>query len=536
MSLPCGQSKETFAATAKSGHPSKSVVRTLPPFRIGTRITEDRLTNSPKFLKGQKMKLKIFGALSAILISASTICLAQVEKDYLGEGPILVRNVTVIDGLGNAPVAAQDIVIVDGRIADISDTGTADVPSGIAEIDGTGLTAMPGLIDMHFHLKGGWAGGNAMADKYPPDTSHKGIQRNLAAMLYSGVTTGVDMGSTHSFIVAEKAKLDAGEYIAPRYHIVGVPFSQEPSGWDGAVRGETVGEPAHDALATKIDTDDPEKIGAILQKYQDDGISIIKLYSGMGAHASTFLINEANRRGMTTVADLWKLNMSADWMRTTNLHGWAHATPNPVSDMGLQWMVENDKFVIATMNVGEKMSGMRVKDQNGSEDFFNNPLVVDIWGEEVVRDFYDSYPDVREVLYEGQHSFYQMNNFGDLSKFRDLFGDNIRRAHEAGVLIAGGSDAPAYPTLWAGETMHREMELFVMAGISPIDAIKFCTFNGAKILKEEDEYGSLQEGLVADILLVSGDPSTNISDTRNIEHVILRGGLLDRQKLLTSWK
>jgi hypothetical protein len=375
-----------------------------------------------------------------------------------------------------------------------------------------------------------------MIEKYPPDMSSKGIQKNLAALLYSGVTTALDMGSTHSFIVNEKRKIDEGFYIAPRYHIVGVPFSQTPSGWDGAVRGETVGEPAPDALSTKIETDNLDEIGAILQKYQDDGIKIIKLYSGIGAHASTFLIDEANRRGITTVADLWKLNMSADWMRTTSLSGWAHATPNPVSDIGLEWMVENNKFVIATMNVGEKMSGMRVKDENGSEALFNNPLVMDIWGEEVVRDFYDSYPEVREVLYEGHESFYQMNNFGDLTEFRDLFATNIKKAFDAGVLIAGGTDAPAYPSLWAGETMHREMELFVMAGIPPLEAIKMCTYNASKILKDEERYGSLQEGLIADIVLVNGKPWKNISDSRNIETVLLNGKLLDRQKLLKSWK
>jgi len=477
--------------------------------------------------------------LFALIVSAlSWSALAQVDSGYLSDGPILISNVTVIDGLGNHPVSGQDILITNGRINEISNSGLIKAPDDVLTIDGSGLTALPGLIDMHFHLKGGWSGGNAMQDKYPPSKllTHKSIQQNLAALLYSGVTTGLDMGSTHSFAVAEKRKIDAGEYISPRYHIVGVPFSQSPSGWDGAVRGETVGEPAPDALATKIETDNTEIIGDILQRYQDDGISIVKLYSGMSAHAATFLINEADKRGITTVADLWKLNMSSDWMNTTNLHGWAHATPNDVSDIGLKWMTDNDKFVIATITVGEKMSGLRVADENGSKAMLDNPLIVDIWGAEVVQDFYDSYPDVRLNLYEGDHSFYQQNNFGDLTKFRAAFQNNVKRAHEAGVLLACGTDAPAYPSLWAGETMHREMELFAMAGIPPLEIIKACSYNGAKILEDDDEYGSLREGLVADILIVSGDPSTNISDTRNIEHVIVRGGLLDRNRLLDSWK
>jgi imidazolonepropionase-like amidohydrolase len=483
------------------------------------------------------IQLRVLASLLALLIF-SGVAQAAFEDDYLTSGPIIVRNITIIDGLGNAPVAGQDILIEDGKIAAIADTGTVQVPDGAIEVDGNGLTAMPGLIELHFHLKGGWSGGNAMQEKYPPASllEHKAIQQNLAAMLYAGVTTGLDMGSTHSFIVNEKAKIDAGEYISPRYHIVGAPFSQAPSGWDGAVRAETVGEPPLDALATKVDTDDEDVIADILKRYKDDGITTIKLYSGIGAHAATILIKEAKKQGITTIADLWKLNMSSDWMRTTDLDGWAHATPNRVSDDGMQWMVDNEKFVVPTLAIGEAMAGLRVADEQGSEVMFTNPLILDIWGEEVIKDFYISYVLVREDLYEGPDSFYQQNNFGDLSQFRSSFIENVSRAYAAGVLMACGTDSPAYPTLWAGETLHREMELFAMAGIDPVNIIKICTYNAAKILKDEDKYGSLQEGLGADILIVSGDPANNISDTRNVEHVIVRGGLLNREKLLTSWQ
>jgi imidazolonepropionase-like amidohydrolase len=79
--------------------------------------------------------------------------------------------------------------------------------------------------------------------------------------------------------------------------------------------------------------------------------------------------------------------------------------------------------------------------------------------------------------------------------------------------------------------MHREMELLVMAGIPAIDAIKTCTYNGAKILKRESEFGSLQEGLSADILIVEGNPAEDISDSRNVRHVFMRGKLVDHDSL-----
>ena len=88
-----------------------------------------------------------------------------------------------------------------------------------------------------------------------------------------------------------------------------------------------------------------------------------------------------------------------------------------------------------------------------------------------------------------------------------------------------------YPSLWDGEVMHRELELFVEAGIEPVQAIKCCTYNAAKILRRDKEFGSLQKGMSADILIVAGNPAKNISDTRNVKHVFLSGKQVDRDSL-----
>ena len=124
---------------------------------------------------------------------------------------------------------------------------------------------------------------------------------------------------------------------------------------------------------------------------------------------------------------------------------------------------------------------------------------MDVWGEETVKEFYAVYPQIRHNYYDGPEAFYQQNGFGDLSRFRAKFLENIKNAYDAGVLIAGGSDC-VYPSLWDGEVMHRELELFVKAGISEVQAIKCCTYNGAKILRRDKEFGSLQKGMSADLL------------------------------------
>ena len=470
----------------------------------------------------------ITASLGVVIFACANLNSAFAEPKYSHTESTIITNVSVIDGLGNAPVTGQDIVLVDGKIAAIGATGSVKMPNGALEIDGTGMTAMPGLIDMHMHLKGGWTGGNAMPEKYSAGRSDPELQQTLSAFLYSGVTTVLDIANPTVWVTTQRDRINSGELMGPRFHATGMAVSQAPSGWDGAAEGEGHTDPAE--FSVKVTSADPEELNKILDVYAEHDIKIIKFYSGMSALGATFLLREAKKRDIRAVADLWQLNMDVDWMRMTGLDGWAHSSPFEVPDSANEWMAANDRFIIATANVGEKMAGLRVKEDT-EQSLFDNPLVVDIWGEEVVKDFYASYPDVREALYEGPESFYQVYNFGDLSTFRDTFLKNIKNAWDAGVLVAGGTDAPAYPSLWSGESMHRELELFVMAGLSPVDAIKGCTYNGAKILQDEDEYGSIQEGLSADILIVEGNPAENISDSRNVRHVFLQGKQIDLQSL-----
>ena len=273
-----------------------------------------------------------------------------------------------------------------------------------------------------------------------------------------------------------------------------------------------------------------------MQKYADANIEIIKIYSGISSMVMQEVVKEAHKHNILTVADLWGMNMDKMVMRVTGLNGWAHTGAfMDISDEDVQWMKENERFLISTITVGEKMAGARVPDENGQKLMLNEPLIVDIWGTDIVEDFYNVYPQIRENYYEGPESFYQTSNFGALSKFRSTTLHNVKAAYDAGVLIAGGTD-DIYASLWPGEAMHREMELLVMAGIPPLDVIKICTSNAAKILRRDDKFGSLQAGLSADIILVQGKPWENISDTRNVQNVFVKGQLLDRKKLLTSWK
>lgn len=98
------------------------------------------------------------------------------------------------------------------------------------------------------------------------------------------------------------------------------------------------------------------------------------------------------------------------------------------------------------------------------------------------------------------------------------------------MLIAAGTDAP-YPGLFQGEGIHRELELLVESGLTPLQAIRAATYDAARVMHAEEEWGALEPGRRADVIVVSGRPAERISDTRKVDLVIREGRVLDRQAL-----
>ncbi len=463
----------------------------------------------------------IIGLLMAVI---AMMAYAQEGPGYSHTGDTIISGVRVIDGLGNKPIENRDILIVDGKIAAIGAAGSLRAPDGALTIDGTGMSAMPGLIDLHVHTQGGWANGLIPGDRYAVSYEDADVQQRLSGYVYAGVTTVLDTGADHKWVVNTRNRINNGELFGPRHFTTGVAWSQKPSGWDA---GNTSGSDW--ALSTIVSdvADIPDQIA----RYKADGIEILKLYAGMGTVGMQALIAEADKQGMQTIADLWMLNLNRQISQTTGLTGWAHTggfTVAPMEDH--EWMAKNNRFVISTILVGEFLSGNRVGDENGGKSMLHEPLIVDIWGTDEVEELYRVYPEIREFYYEGPSSFYQLNGFGDLSVFRSNMQENVRRAIEAGVLVGCGTD-DIYASGWPGESTHREMELMAMGGVDPLKIIKACTSDAAKILRREHEFGSLQPGLSADLLLVEGNPAENIDDTRNVREVFMRGKQVDRESL-----
>ena len=441
--------------------------------------------------------------------------LNPIDPRYEYEGPTLLQDIRVIDGTGAEPVEGQDVLVVDGKIAATGPTGSLEAPGDARVIDGDGLTVLPGLIDVHGHFYGGWRGGNDSGIK--PTY----VKWQLLTYLYAGVTHVHDIGTPFPDVAADvRDQIAAGAIMGPDATMSGQFFETAPVG----AAGESMlfVNPSADAVGGWLDK----------QKHTF-GVEMVKCHAGTSPQILKLVVSEALERDMRVVCDLWHLNGSPWIADMTGLHGYAHNSfmsiePSPEDAARL---AELGTFITSTTVMYDTFGAYRV--QTEGDYISGNSLIEDVqppaWIEAARSRGGEESSARYQSIFEGIMGTDNDTQRNWVFKWNKMLID-------AGVLLGVGTDAP-YTNNWTGESMHREMELWVNeSGISPIQTIKGATHNNARILKIEDRTGSIAVGLEGDLLVVEGNPAENISDSRNIRYVFNNGKIVDRESLTRQWK
>ena len=398
---------------------------------------------------------------------------------------IALTNVRILDGNGTTPVEHGTIVIQGRKIVAVGPTSTVSIPSEARTIDERGRTALPGLADMHVHLTGGWDGVSA---------DMLGFQRYMNALLYAGVTTVLDTGNVTSYILQLRAETAAGRLLGPRIYCVG-PLVDGP-------------DPFWPELSRAVVSQD--QVPGLVRELAAQKVDLIKLYAGLSDLDVQAISTEAKKYKLRTILDAHSRNGSIELMRE-GIAGWAHLPTRKLSDEVIRTASANHAFFISTLSVFEAFSWRRFQDLS----FLDHPLIVDTTPAFALT-------ELRKLGHEQETK-------RPLAALLDAE-SNVKRLMQAGILIAAGTDAP-YPGDFQGEGIHRELELLVESGLTPLEAITVATRNAAKIMNAETEWGTLEPGKLADILIVDGKPDQNIRDTRNVVTVLREGTILDRNKL-----
>ena len=383
---------------------------------------------------------------------------------------VAIVGATLIDGHGGAPVPDSAVVVRGERIIAAGKRALVSIPAGAEVVDASGLTLVPGLIDSHFHID--------LDDPLP------------ALYLTHGITSLRDPGQwTEAYDVARKAAAPV-----PRLFLCGPHLDSPPAAY-----------PADSYIVR-----DAEETRLAVNRFADEGASAIKVYFRLPLALIRVATETAHARGLPVTSHL-EIVDATDAIRA-GVDGVEHATSFGTSLLPLRDAEKYRQAVLADNNARREgryqvWSAINL-DTPRARAVFN--LIVER-GTVVSPTLavFERQPGDKDTTDMHVRAFKQMEAF-------------VGRAYRAGahVVVGSHSDVPHAKRGWA---YQRELELLVDSGLTPMQAIVAGTMENARFFRAADRLGSIEAGKLADLVLVEGDPSKNISDMRRINRVMLNG-------------
>jgi imidazolonepropionase-like amidohydrolase len=403
---------------------------------------------------------------------------------------LVIENARLFDGTGAPPIERARIVIEGDRIARAGPVASVPSPSGAETVDLAGATVVPGLIDLHFHI----------------ENDPKLALRQLS----HGVTAFRDPGQWNEKFVELRRMIAADRLPGPRI------FTAGPH-----IDGEHPAYPADSVVAR-----DAEEARRLAERNVREGASALKIYFRLPFAGAKAVIDGCQARGIPCTAHLEILD--ARELIDAGLHGIEHITSLGTS---LLPQVEAEKYRQAVLADNDARRNGRYEmfaraDLDGPEakELYavlraRRPWIdptLAVFERRADRPPPDTKPDMVRTLVSG------------FAKMKAL----TRRAGVEGArLVMGGHST--VPFAARGEAPWRELELLVESGLTPVEALTAATGTAAAFLYRAKEIGALRPGLKADLVVVRGDPTRDISAIRAVDRVMVGGQWIDVVKYRT---
>ncbi|HEU5358645.1 MAG TPA: amidohydrolase family protein [Gemmatimonadales bacterium] len=404
--------------------------------------------------------------------------LVTATKDAVaGTGGFAIVGATLIDGTGRPAVPNATVVVRGGRIAAAG--ARVRVPKGMPELDGRGLSVLPGLWDMHAHFE---------QVEWGP------------IYLASGVTTVRDVGNEFDFITAVRDAIAAGRGVGPRILAAGVVDGDGPF-----------------ALGVERVTDSASA-AAEVRKYHDAGFQQMKLYSSLTPASVAAVTRDAHRLAMTVTGHIPEGMTAYDGVRggmdqinhvqyiyPLMFDSTPAGTPRPPLDTASAAAHRIEAFLVRHHTV------------------LDPTLSIFEWALHPANVPFEHYePGVLKVAPQLAALLEHAGTPpADSARYDRVFREmvtTVAALHRAGVPIVAGTDQTI-----PGYSLHRELELYVQAGFTPMEAIQAATIVPARVMGVAKDVGTVTVGKRADLLLVAGDPLQDFSALRRVR-LVVQGG------------
>jgi imidazolonepropionase-like amidohydrolase/ABC-type multidrug transport system permease subunit len=435
----------------------------------------------------------------------------------------LIENAKIFIGNGKL-IQGGAVLIRAGKIEQVYDVPPGDIKSLNAEvIDAAGKTLMPGLIDMHVHIgaPGGFYESSAQYSKPNLD------RRRLAAYLFSGITAVRSTGDWLDNSIKLRDAVNSGEYLGAEFFACGPMFTTAgghgteyfkdlPDNMKKLWEKQFVRLP-NSANEARTQVDDLKKAGVNgIKAVLESGNAFFGLFNHMDVGIYRAIVQEAIADHLavaTHTGNSTDVKDAVDAGTTSVEHG---SMTDLIPTTTFEEMKQKGIAYDPTLTVFEASAALRT----GSLEPLDRSLVQQVGPADLLA-------STKAVLQKRQKTP------GDLKSNIDRLNQNLLEAYKTGVMLITGTDA-GNPLVIHGPTIHRELQLWVKAGIPPAAALQAATYNAAKILCADDRIGSIQKGRDATLLLLEGDPLENITNTERIAMVMFRGERVDRSELFNQ--
>jgi len=425
-----------------------------------------------------------------------------------------IVNATVVDVATGELHPGSTIVIQGNRITSV---GSATTANGGQVVDAKGSYVMPGLWDMHTHAFFG-------------DGTPESRDLILPLFIANGVTGIRDMGSSLEPVLRARADVAAHRLLGPRMIVSGPmldgPKVSFPSSL--AITTPAVGRDAVDSLKRR-------------------GVDFIKIQSGVPRDAYFAIADEAKKVGISFEGHV------PDAIRASEAIAAGQRTFEHLIGIFEASSPDEDKYITDKYDGGTKRPGVflktydpvreaRIIQQIAAAQVWQCPTLFWERGQWLVdtmtgmddpdlayaaKSWIAKWPASRASILKGLAS--------DPHSVREEFVahelDIMRKLHAAKVPFLAGTDAPAGVDVLPGISLHLELERFVAAGFTPLEALQTATLNPALFYDKVGDYGSVQAGRIADLVMLNANPLTDIRNTRAIAGVIADGRYLSSADL-----
>lgn len=433
----------------------------------------------------------------------------------------LIRDVRVFVGDG-AVIERGSVLIRNGRIAEVYAGSAPDATAlRAAQLDGAGKTLLPGLIDVHAHLGSpGAPSPQAYADV------EQNIRQALGAYLFSGVTAVKSAGDGLDSMLKVRAEIASAEHLGAELFTVGPLFTapgghgteyfdQLPAEFRGLILAQTVRTPQT-----------PEQARQQVAELAARGVDGIKVVLEAGGGSRTFprmdvavlraIVEAAHQARLPVVCHTGTARDVADALEA-GVDGIEHGSASELlaPDLFVR-MKGRGVFYDPTLAVVESMRAFLA----GTPEPLERTLVEQVGPRELLR---QARASLRRV--GGEPYVFDL----------EIAKQNLAAAFQTGAPLVAGSDS-GNPLLVHGPAIHRELQLWVSAGVPPAAALQGATSNAARLLGAGHRLGAVKPGLEANLLLVDGNPLGDISATERISAVFFKGERVNRGELLPRGK